>query len=597
MVHRGPDDESSLIEPGVALGARRLSVVDVKGGSQPLWSEDGEIAVFMNGEIYNYVELRTALIKDGHVFRTKSDTEVVAHLYEACGADLCRELRGMFALAVWDRRRRRLLLARDRFGKKPLYWSRGSEGVLVFASELNAVRPLLRAAGVMETISALSVWDYLSTGAVPQPATIWEGVSAVEPATVICWEGGRIASATRYWEPCFEPKLTLSYEEAKEELRSRVNESVRLRLRSDVPVGLFLSGGMDSGAIAAELAALGAGNISSYTVSTSDANLDETSLATQTAQRTGLQNEVLPLSIVPLQDVQFVAAHWGQPFADSSAIPTLAVARLARKHVTVVLNGDGGDEVLGGYRRYVAARGLDRLGPVGSSSALRLLGSLLPQPKLRRSALAFGYRWARGLGISAGRRYLIWTTDLFRDEEKRHFWQREKLRPTEDLYGSQIRALESEVDKLTSMDLSFNLLSGLLVKMDVATMAASVEARSPFLDHKLAEFCFRLPVGFRVSRGRGKAILRDTYRSILPKAVTTATKRGFEIPLDAWLKGALAPMVHEFLLGRDSRTAEWVERGFMDTLVNSPKYHDGNWAARLYCLLILELWLRQSSEA
>jgi asparagine synthase (glutamine-hydrolysing) len=597
MAHRGPDDESVLVEPGVALGGRRLAIIDVAGGQQPVWNEDQSVAVFMNGEIYNYLELREELRGRGHTFRTNSDTEVIAHLYEESGTDLCRDLRGMFAFAVWDRPRRRLLLGRDRFGKKPLYKAVGPGGVLVFASELNALRPLARAAGLKEEVSREAVWDYLSAGVVLEPSTIWKDVSALEPATVITWEEGHTGTPRRYWKPVFEPKLTIAYEEAQEELRRRLREAVRLRLRSDVPVGLFLSGGMDSGSIAAEVAAVAGGNVSTYTVSVEDPNLDEAEPAQTTARMLGLPNEILRLNVAPNDAVQYIATHWGQPFADSSAIPNLAVSRLARQRVTVILNGDGGDEVLAGYRRYIAAYFLDRLPSAVQSSGLRRVARLLLWPKLRRTALGFGLRWTRGLGVSPASRYLVWTTDLFRDEEKKGFWLGDRMRPTEELFGSLIPPWRSEVDRLVGTDLSLNLLSDLLVKMDMATMAASLEGRSPFLDHKVAEFCFALPVNYRLRNGRGKAILRDAYRGRLPKQVLAGKKKGFEVPLEAWLKKDLAPMLNDLVLGPDSRVANWVDRRFLLALLKMKAISDGNLPGRVYCLLMLELWLRQLAEA
>jgi asparagine synthase (glutamine-hydrolysing) len=592
LVHRGPDDEGTLVEPGLALGMRRLSIIDLEGGHQPLWNEDRTVAVFLNGEIYNYIELRSELESQGHTFSSRSDTEVIAHLYEERGDDLCSKLRGMFALCVWDRRRRLLLLARDRFGKKPLYWARGTKGVLVFASEIPALRVLLGVAGIPENIDRQGVYDYLSLGTVPQPGTIFAGVQSLEPSRVLVVEG-ESERERRYWTPQFEPKIAASYPEAMERIRAVLREAVRIRLRSDVPLGLFLSGGIDSAVVACEIAALGGHDVTAFTVSVPDRKLEEAPAAAMTAWHLGLPHVILPLELDPVRDLTDVVGRYGQPFADSSAIPSLRIARLARQDVTVALNGDGGDEVFGGYRRYAAARVFDYLPRRGGDSILKVVAKLTPGGSVRRSASGFLRRFRRGVDRTDADRYLIWTVDLFREEEKRTMWRGgEPVRPTERLCENTDSPVASEMDRLVALDLRLNLCPDLLVKMDIATMAASLEGRSPLLDHVLAELAFSLPSSFRVRRGRLKAILRDAYAKELPEEIVHAPKRGFEVPMERWLRTELRDLVESVLLSPTARVRDWLDPSVIAALWRRGPTPDENWAGKLYALLVLELWLR-----
>ena len=593
MRHRGPDGEGSFREMGIALGMRRLAVIDLVTGDQPVFSEDRNVVAVCNGEIYNYLELRDDLRRRGHRFATNGDTEVLVHLWEDEGEALCARLRGMFAFALWDRAAGRLLLARDRFGKKPLYVAQLPGDGLAFASELNALLPLLRDLGVSPAIRAQGIYDYLSLGMVPQPDTVWEGVRALLPGHRLVLDG-RGAREAAYWTPALEPKLALSYRDAQEELRRRVSEAVRLRLRSDVPIGVFLSGGVDSSAIAYE-AARHAGDLTTFTVSVADAELDEAPVARRTAEALGVVNVVLPLSVAPRDDVLSVARAFGQPFADPSAIPSLAVSRLARQHVTVVLNGDGGDEVCGGYRRYLAAKAMDALGAF--PGARRAAGAVLPRlgSVRRRSPAGFAHRFGRGVAAAPGRRYLVWTGDLLVEDEKAMAWRGSAQRPTEEWVEERLVPGLAAVDAQVAAELAINLPSGFLVKMDMATMASSLEGRSPFLDGEVAEFALRLPVSHRVRGRRLKAVLRDAYRGLLPDEVVEGRKRGFEVPLAAWLERDLHGLVHDTLLAPESRVVEYLDPAFVRASFDGTALRERNRAGIAYSLLVLELWLREAA--
>ena len=591
--HRGPDGEGTFDEPGIALGMRRLAVIDLITGDQPVFNEDRSVVAVCNGEIYNYLELRAALRRRGHELATSGDTEVLVHLYEDEGDELCARLRGMFALAIWDRRARRLLLARDRFGKKPLYVAPLPGMGLAFASELKGLIPLLRAAGVTPRIREQAIYDYLSLGMVPQPDTIYEGIRTVRPGHRLAFDGGDLRESP-YWRPELKPKLAVSYRGAQEELRSRLSEAVRLRLRSDVPVGVFLSGGMDSSAVAFEAARLSSG-VRTFTVSVADEELDEAPAARRTAETLGVANVVLPLRVAPRDEILAIARHFDQPFADPSAIPSLAVSRLARQHVTVVLNGDGGDEVCGGYRRYLAAKALGSLARVPGARAVlgtavsRLAGSR------RRSPVGLLRRFGRGLSLRPGPRYLVWTADMLLEDDKRTVWRGAPQRSTEAWLEERLATGMSAMDRQVAAELEINLPSDLLVKMDMATMAASLEGRSPFLDHELAEFALRLPVSYRVRGRRPKAVLRDAYRGRLPDEVVEGRKRGFEVPLAAWLEDDLRDLVRDALLSPGSRVAEYVDLAFVRATLEGTVMRERNRPGLAYALLMLELWLREAA--
>ena len=575
------------------MGMTRLSVIDLEGGQQPVYNEDKSIAVVFNGEIYNYRELMRVLTAKGHRFTTRSDTEVLVHLYEEHGAEMVTYLRGMFAFALHDSRNRLLFLARDRFGKKPLFYrAQGDE--LTFASEIKALKPYARVAGEQWNLSRQAVADYLSLGAVPQPSTIYEGVFCVPAGTHATFRDGNL-NIRSYWSPTFIPKTDMTYDEAQSETRRLIGESVRLRLRSDVPLGVFLSGGVDSSVVAYEAAQVLGSDLQCFTMSTGG-ELDESNVAAQTARQLGVQHHVLPLRLDPVVGLQTVVQHYDQPFADPSAIPSLQIAKMAAEHVTVVLNGDGGDEVFAGYRRYVAGVSAERLSWIPQPVAAKLAAGLGSRMGIRRSPLGFAARFARGLAMAPEERYLAWTTDMLRESDKRAHWVGQPVEATERLVRQTLVPGLSQLDQQLESDRRINLLSDLLVKMDMACMAHSLEARSPLLDHTLAEFAWRLPDRYRVRRGTPKSVLRDSYRGVLPKSVTSGAKRGFEIPLDEWLAGDLKPLLQDVVGSPNARVRSFVGDSLISTLLDNSGFADRNRAYLLYALLVLELWLQQESD-
>lgn len=592
--HRGPDGQGVFQQGQVCMGMRRLAIIDVEGGHQPIYNEDRSLAVVFNGEIYNYRELMTGLKARGHHFETESDTEVLVHLYEEKGPGMLEDLRGMFAFSIYDSRDQSLFIARDRFGKKPLYYTRPATGGLLYASELKALRPLARAAAEKWQINEQAIYDYLSLGVIPQPSTIYLGVHALPPGSWLRFDG-KALDIQEYWQPEFLPKLHLTYAEAQAQTRAEIGEATRLRLRSDVPLGVFLSGGVDSSVIAFEAAQEVGESLLTFTVNTGE-GFDESPVARRTAQALGVHNEVLHIQPSPLEGLQALVRQYDQPYSDSSAIPSLEISRLARERVTVVLNGDGGDEVFAGYRRYVAAVQSARLDVLPRGAAAALAGGLAPFARVRRSPLGFAARFARGLALSSAERYLAWTTDMMRESDKQRHWKGGRMLPTEDRIASIQRPELSALDGQLAADARINLLSDLLVKMDIATMAHSLEGRSPLLDHKVAAFAWKLPDSYRVRGSVPKAVVRDAYRGLLSDEVINGAKRGFEIPLVGWLQGELQAVLMDTLGNPKAIVRTYLDGQFIDALLRREVMTDRNWAYMVYALLVLELWLQEEKK-
>jgi len=590
MKHRGPDDSGILEDGPIFLGNRRLSIIDLQGGHQPVFNEDRTVAAVLNGEIYNYIELANDLRSRGHLFSTKSDTETLVHLYEDLGPSMCTRLRGMFAFAIWDSKSKTLLIGRDRFGKKPLYYTCPQSGGIIFASELKALRPLAVELGESWSILDQAVYDYLSLGYVPQPNTIYGNVFAVPPASWMRFQGSNLETHS-YWRLDYQAKTSLHYPALLERTRELIAEAVRLRLRSDVPLGVFLSGGIDSSIIAYEAAKAVGGSLNTFSIAVEDKILDESPVARRTAEALGVQNSILFVEATPLADLLGVVRQYDQPFADSSAILSLAVARLAREHVTVAFNGDGGDELFAGYRRHLAAYFSDRFGLIPKGISRIAMKLVAPWSASRRSWSGLCERLVRGLSLTGGERYLAWTMDMLTERDKRKVWVGPRMRSTEEWIESNLLNNGSDLDAQMSGDVRVNLLSGLLVKMDIATMAASLEARSPFMDHLLAEHTAQFRGRHLLGNWTTKALLRDAYQGLLPSEVINGRKRGFEVPMESWLRNELRPLLMDMLDRPTARVHSYLSRDFVKELLEGRACGNHNWAYLVYALLVLELWL------
>ena len=595
LLHRGPDDEGVYQSGPAFLGMRRLSIIDLARGHQPISNEDGTITVVFNGEIYNYKELISSLKCKGHSFKTDSDTEVLVHLYEDHGAEMVNYLRGMFAFALLDSRKDNLFLARDRFGKKPLYYAHdATRGSFYFASEIKALRILCETAKRW-CVRSQSIYDYLSLGVVPQPYTIYNEVSALPAASWAVFDGCRL-KIQPYWKLEYgrPSEITLSDHDLADKTRHLIKESVAIRLRSDVPLGVFLSGGLDSSIVAFEASRVLGENLRSFTIAADDPALDESGIARRTAKSLGIQNVVLPLRIEPLKALEWIVDQYDQPFADSSAIPSYEVSRLAREHVKVVLNGDGGDELFAGYRRYLAASQARywRLLPAGMAAVAQAI--LSPLARARRSRFGFAARFLRGLTAEPGRQYLTWTTDMLTEADKEQCWQLPAMKATEAWLESISTAGMSDVTALLARDAHVILLSDLLVKMDIATMSVSLEARSPFLDHVLAEFAAGLSPQILLMHHRTKGFLRETYKGLLSNEVLMGAKRGFEVPLLKWLGKDFRPVILDTIGRPGAKIDAFLDRKWIDNVIAQRTLQDRNWGYIMYALLVLELWLRRA---
>jgi asparagine synthase (glutamine-hydrolysing) len=599
--HRGPDSHGIWCDEGVGLGMQRLAIIDVAGGDQPIFNEDRSVVVVMNGEIYNFEELRAELIADGHSFTTHCDTEVLVHLYENCGERLVERLRGMFAFAIWDSRERRLLLARDRVGKKPLFVMRHGSKVW-FASELMA---LLQDPEVERTPNAQAILTYLALQYVPEPMSAFAAIEKLAPATTLTVDASG-ARERRYWSLDYRASAhAQDEEELGEQLRRLIWDATRVRLISEVPLGAFLSGGIDSSAVVAAMADQSTGPVKTFSIGFSDAAYDELAYARMAAERFSTDHHEFVVEPHALEIMPLLARHYGEPFADPSAIPSFYLARLTSEHVTVALNGDGGDESFGGYQRYVSndlaarfnwlPRHVRRLAPPITST----FGEELPNRSLRARA----QRVAFVLAMEPYARYAHWMS-AFTLRAQAEMLQPDFLasadgwRP-EDVLGSVWHASSatSRIDRMLDTDVRTYLPGDLLVKMDIATMAYSVEGRSPLLDHHLMEFAAALPPHAKLRGTSGKILLKAALRGIVPDEILDRPKMGFGVPLERWFREELRELPREVLLAGDSRVHAYVKPQAIARMIREHHAGTADHSLRLWVLLQLEMWHREVVES
>jgi asparagine synthase (glutamine-hydrolysing) len=586
MSHRGPDDHQTMIGEGVALGARRLSIIDLETGRQPVSNEDGTITVVQNGEIYNYQELRQDLRRQGHRFRTAGDTETIVHLYEDLGPRLVSELRGMFAFALWDARRRQLLIGRDRLGIKPLYYAE-LDGGFAFASELKS---LLQVPGLRRELNWSAVGHLLSFMVTPGSQSILDGVRKLEPAH---WSliSSRGHQTQRYWDVTFEPDTRASEAELVERLRTTLDDAVDLHLRSDVPVGAFLSGGIDSSAVVATMAERAPGRVKTFSIGFREPRYDELPYARRIAEAFGVEHHELVLEPDACGFMEDLVWHLDEPFGDSSAIPTYLVSRLAAEHVKVVLTGDGGDEIFAGYDKYAVERRERRfdLLPGPLRRALGAVGDAMPDG-------ARGRGFLRHLALDGPERYLHAST-LFADDEQRRLLQQEAygLANRADPRAEALRDLAGGngdwLAALQHCDLRGYLPLDILTKVDRMTMAHSLEARPVLLDHRLVEFAATVPAAFRLRGRTRKYLFKQAMRGRVPQAIIDRPKQGFAVPLAHWFRGAWVDMVRELLLSPRGRQRGLFEPAYVEHLL---RLHAGgrNLDLQLWTLVSFEWWCR-----
>ncbi len=597
MRHRGPDDEGVLVVPGVGLGVRRLSIIDLSGGRQPIANEDGTVHVVLNGEIYNFQELRAGLEAKGHQFRTHSDTEVIVHLYEEQGADCVSALRGMFAFALWDARRQRLLLARDRLGKKPLHYALRPDRLL-FASEMKSI---LADPEIPREVDPVALDEFLTFEYVPGERTMFRAIRRLLPGHRLLWERGTLR-IDRYWEPEWTPLEGRPVADWCEALRHELREAVRLRLISDVPLGVLLSGGIDSSTLVALMRQVTNGEIRTFSIGFEDRSYDELAYARIVAQRFGARHEEFIVRPDAVDLATQLVRSFDEPFADVSAIPTFLVCRMARRRVTVALGGDGGDELFGGYDAYLAQRAAGYYERIPTSVRQWWLAPavrrLRPQPQ-KKGLVNRVKRFVEGYDHPAPIGHARWMAFLSSSEKSALYtsaFRRELQGRTGYEPAMELATRYAHLDPLAramAMDVAMYLPDDILVKVDRMSMAASLEVRAPLLDHRVVELAARIPSSMKVHGWQTKWILREAMRELLPPEILTKPKQGFSIPIKNWLCGELRDLLRATLDAARLRQHGYVQPAVVGAWIEDHVAGRANHAHRLWPLMMLELWHEQ----
>ena len=598
IVHRGPDDEGYFIHENAGLAMRRLSIIDLSTGHQPITNEDETCWIVFNGEIYNFQELREGLLARGHKFRTKSDTEVILHLYEEMGPDFPKALRGMFAVAVWDKRRRRLTLARDRLGKKPLYYA-VTPSSIAFASEL---RCLLTLPDLPRDIDLRAVDSYLTLQYIPSPMSVFKGVRKLEPASTLVFEDGKLKTQ-KYWNlPLGERKLDgTPVEELKERLRAELSEAVKIRLISEVPLGAFLSGGIDSSVVVALMARASSEPVKTFSIGFKEAEFSELGYAKQVAEMYGTKHTEFVVEAEMASVLEKLAWHYSEPYADSSALPSYFVSQQTRRAVTVALNGDGGDENFGGYIRYQAMKAAGYFRALPAWARRAALAAMEPFPE---KTAPFNTVWRLRKFLQAvsqrdlAMTYLS-TVSYFKADEKARLLSpafvnalgKDINYPERYVGGLFNEAEGSLTEKLMYTDLRSYLPECLMTKMDIASMANSLETRSPLLDHKVVEFAHLLPDNMKLRGFTGtKWILKEAFKEMLPPKIYRRGKMGFGIPLGPWFRGELRGYWADRCLSQKALSRGYFREAELRRLWDEHQRGARDHGYRLWALLMLELW-------
>ena len=595
--HRGPDDEGIHVDQSgegrisLGLGHRRLSIIDLETGHQPMTNEDQSAWIVANGEVYNFQELARDLKARGHVFRTRTDTEVILHLYEEKGSDCLPDLRGMYAFAIWDKRQRQLFLARDRLGQKPLFYSAGKER-FIFASDLKSI---LQVPGVKREVDPEAIDAFLSLQYIPSPGTIFPDIKKLPPAHYLIWRDGRI-NIKRYWDLSFREKTRLKESECLEKISELARESTKMRLISDVPLGAFLSGGVDSTLVVGLAAGLTKEPVKTFSIGFPERTHNELRYARLAGKRHHTDYREFLVKPEAAEVLPQLVWHYGEPFGDSSALPTYYVAKVTSEFVKVALNGDGGDESFGGYARYRAVKlagYYDRLPPVMRKVLPRWFPGGPNLPRLLRRAK----RFQGALSLPPPVRYARWI-GIFDEERKRNIYSAGMRARVEPLQGIShlLSAYERAdgpdfLDRTFYVDITTYLPGALLVKMDVATMANSLEARAPFLDHKLMEFAATLPSSWKLRGMHTKYILKKALGELLPPEIRRRPKMGFGVPIGNWFRTDLKQYVRDILLDPRARQRGYFEPKMVERLL-SEHFSGYPHEYRLWALLNLELWHR-----
>lgn len=592
LYHRGPDDEGIYTNGSFGMGMRRLSIIDLAGGQQPISNEDGSLWVIQNGEIYNFPELRQRLERQGHQFRTKSDTEIIVHLYEEEGVDCVHSLQGMFAFAIWDIPKHRLLIARDRLGIKPLYYAQDHQRLL-FGSELKA----LLAAGLERELDPQAIHDYLSLSYIPAPLSIFRGARKLPPGHLLLCENKQVKEV-QYWTPPI-PEGEIHpqrEEEVTEELTTILRDAVRSHMLSDVPLGVFLSGGLDSSTVLALAREVTGEKIKTFSVGFPEKSFNELDVARATAQQFGTDHHELVIDAKATETVPQLVDFLDEPFGDSSALPVFYLSRFTRQHVTVALSGDGGDEIFAGYETYAAYRWASAYKRLPRFLSATLVPSLIRRLPVSHKRLSFDYkakRFVEGALLPPEQGH-FWWKHIFSEDAKRHLLKEtnHSARETIGLYQDHFATCRASgtLDRLLHIDLNVGLPDDMLVKVDRMSMAHSLEVRVPLLDHKVVEFMTAIPHGLKLRDWQKKYLLKKAMVGKLPERILRGKKQGFNVPVPSWLLQELRDLVHDTLApDRVQKTGLWNPQ-YVSRLIYEHEQRKHDWSRNIWCLLIFQLW-------
>lgn len=600
--HRGPDEGDLYVEPGIGLGHRRLSIIDLSSGQQPMASEDGSVVVVYNGEIFNFQETAEELRQKGYRFRTHCDTEVIIYAWQEWGEKCVDRFRGMFAFAIWDQRQRKLFLARDRLGIKPLFYSFLPDGQFIFGSELKALQAH---PGLVKKLDPFAVEDYFSYGYIPEPRTIFEGTCKLPPGYCLTVTADERAEPRQYWDVPFTPLPGGSEQALRDELLEHINEAVRIRLIADVPLGAFLSGGVDSSAVVAMMSQLSSDPVNTFSISFGDPKYNESEYAQDVANRYETRHRVEQVDPDDFDLIDRLADLYDEPYADSSAMPTYRVCELARKDVTVALSGDGGDENLAGYRRYKWHMNEERIRsmlPLGIRRPLfGAAASVYPKadwaPRFLRAKSTL-----QGMARNSVEAYFH-TISIFTDEQRRDMFSPMLKSRLQGYQGVQVLtdyAKQAPTDHPLSMiqylDFKTYLPGDILTKVDRASMAHSLEVRVPLLDHKLVEWISGLPPDLKLHKGSGKHIFKKAMEPYLPDSILYRPKMGFAVPLASWFRGPLKDRVAGALLGERLASTGFFDRRFLEKMVERHQAGISDYSPHIWSLLMFDAFLARNPE-
>lgn len=593
IVHRGPDDQGQWVRGNAGIGMRRLSIIDLAGGHQPMANEDETIWIVFNGEIYNHLELRRELTSRGHRFRTRSDTEAIVHAYEEWGERCPEKLNGMFAFAIWDRRRRQLLLARDRIGIKPLYYHHSTDK-LVFASELKS---LVAAGEVPRQVDVAALDTFLTFEYIPAPQSIFAGVRKLPAGHTLLWRQGHGVTTQAYWDLSVNGR-TVDGESAPAELRELLTDAVRMRLMSDVPLGAFLSGGIDSSSIVALMAGVMDRPVKTFSIGFKDASYNELEYAREVARRYRTEHYefILEPNIADLTDQ--LVHYVDEPFGDFSMFPTYLVSKMARQHVTVVLSGDGGDELFAGYETYRAdrlARRYARLPRMVRRALIEPVVAALPPTSKKKGWINKAKRFVEGADYPEDLGHVRWMMFLAEAEKRRLYSPEVQAHlnghDAADFVRRYFRQASGDgLNRQLYVDIKTYLVDDILVKVDRMSMAVSLEARVPFLDHRVVEFAARVPGSLKLVNGESKWILKEALRDLLPPKIQRRGKEGFSIPIKNWLKQELKPLMLEVLSPERIRREGFFDSQEVQRLVDEHLRNVDNHSHRLWALMMFGIW-------